>query len=84
MKVISFKNTTLFKRGLWLSAAALIACVAAPSVASGALWQNPVVNMVPLFILAGFWAYFLHNLHVHRLADGLTERANEANTLNGG
>ena len=31
MQVISFKNTALFKRGIWLSAAALIAFVAGPA-----------------------------------------------------
>jgi len=73
MQVISFKNTILFKRGMWLSAAALIACVAAPSVLNGALWRNPVVNAVPLVILSGFWVYFLRKIHIHRLVDEVVD-----------
>jgi hypothetical protein len=73
MQVISFKNTALFKRGLWLSAAALIACVAAPSALSGALWRNPVVNVVPLCVLAAFGVYFLRAMRIHRLADQVTD-----------
>jgi hypothetical protein len=56
MQVISFKNTVLFKRGIWLSAAALIACVAAPSLCAVA-------------IVGAFFVYFLKRTQIHRLAD---------------
>ena len=56
MQVISFKNTPLFKRGMWLSAAALLAFVAAPSVLNGALWRDPLVTVIPLCILCAFEA----------------------------
>ena len=69
MQVISFKNTPLFKRGIWLSAAALIAFVAAPSVLNGALWRNPLVTVIPLGILCGFEVYFFRKMQIHRLAD---------------
>jgi hypothetical protein len=69
MQVISFKHTELFKRGIWLSAAALLAVVAAPSVLNGALWQDPWVNVIPLCILSGFWVYFFRKMQIHRLAD---------------
>ncbi len=42
MQAISFKNISLFKRGIWLSAAALMVCVAAPSMFDGSLWKNPL------------------------------------------
>ena len=69
MQVISFKNTKLFKGGMWLSAAALVAFVAAPSVLNGALWREPLVNVIPLVILSGFLAYFFRKMQIHRLAD---------------
>jgi hypothetical protein len=60
MRVLSFKNTRLFKRGIWLSAAALIACVAVP---------NPFPNLVGLCALSVFLAYFIWSARIHRLAD---------------
>ena len=40
MQVISFKNTILFKRGIWLSAAALMAFVAGPAALSPHNWAG--------------------------------------------
>jgi hypothetical protein len=72
-RIISFKNTSLFKRGIWLSAAALIACVAAPSVLNGALWRNPAVNVIQLVVLGGFLAYFLRKMRIYRLVDEVAD-----------
>jgi hypothetical protein len=69
MQVISFKNTALFKRGIWLSAAALIACVTAPFMLDGSLWRNPLPNMFGVGALCLFLGYFLWKAQIHRLAD---------------
>ena len=69
MQVISFKNTILFKRGIWLSAAALIACVAAPSVIDGGLKQNPAPSLFAMGVVGAFFIFFLHRTRMHRLAD---------------
>jgi hypothetical protein len=69
MQVISFKNTILFKRGIWLSAAALIACVAAPSLLGGDLRQNPAPSLFAIGVVGGFFVYFLKRTQIHRLAD---------------
>ena len=73
MKVISFKSTLLFKRGIWLSAAALIAFVMAPSALNGSLWRNPVPNWGAAGILGGFLLYFLRKTPIHRLADEVVD-----------
>jgi hypothetical protein len=73
MPVISFKNTSLFKRGVWLSAAALIVFVAAPSVLDGSVRQNPVPSVFALGILGAFIAYFLRKTQIHRLADEVVD-----------
>jgi hypothetical protein len=69
VRVISFKNTALFKRGIWLSAAALIAFVAAPSALDGNLWRNPLPSAIPIGILCAALIYFFWNTQIHRLAD---------------
>jgi len=69
MRIISFKQMTLFKRGIWLSAAALMFFALAPSVLAGSLWQNPVPAAAALCLLAAFLGYFLWRLPIHRLAD---------------
>jgi hypothetical protein len=73
MQVISFKSTVLFKRGIWLSAAALVAFAMAPSVLNGSLWRNPVPNWGAVCILGGILAYFLHKTPIHRLADEVVD-----------
>jgi len=45
MRLLSFKNTRLFKRGIWLSAAALIACVAVPFVLDAGSRRNPFADL---------------------------------------
>ncbi len=73
MRVISFRSTLLFKRGIWLSAASLIAFVMAPSALNGSLWRNPVPNWGAVCILAGFLVYFLRKTPIHRLADEVVD-----------
>ena len=69
MQALSFKKTALFKRGVWLSAAAVVACVAAPLLLNGSLWTNPLPNVLGLGILTLFFAYVLLKARFHRLAD---------------
>jgi hypothetical protein len=69
MRVISFKNTSLFKRGVWLTAGALIAFAVIPFVLDGSLWQNPASSLFAAGILCAFFVYFLRKTHIHRLAD---------------
>jgi hypothetical protein len=73
MRVISFKNTRLFKRGIWLSAAALIACFAAPVLLNGGLWRNPLPNLFGVGALGIFFGYFLLKTQFHRLADEVVD-----------
>jgi hypothetical protein len=69
MLVISFRNTALFKRGVWLTAAALMVFVAAPSVLDGSVRQNPLPGVFALGILGAFLAYVFRKSQIHRLAD---------------
>jgi hypothetical protein len=69
MQVISFKNTALFKRGIWLTAAALIACTAAPFLLDGSLWRNPLPNLFGAGALCIVFGIFLQKTQIHRLAD---------------
>ena len=69
MRVISFKNTQLFKRGIWLSAAALLAFVAAPAALAGNLWRNPLPSAIAVGILCAALIYFFWKTQIHRLAD---------------
>jgi hypothetical protein len=69
MQAISFKNTRLFKRGILLSAAALIAFVAAPSAVDGELWRNPVPSAIAIGLLCAALVYFFWRTQMHRLAD---------------
>jgi hypothetical protein len=69
VRAISFKNTRLFKRGIWLSAIALILFVAAPSVLNGELWRNPLPSVIAVGILCAALIYFFWNTQMHRLAE---------------
>lgn len=69
MQVISFKNTSLFKRGIWLSAAALLAFVAGPAAIDGRLWQNPAPSLIAIAALCALIALFFWRTQIHRLAD---------------
>jgi hypothetical protein len=69
VQVISFKNTVLLKRGVWLTAAALIAFAVTPSLLDGSLQQNPASSLFAAGILCAFFVYFLRKTQIHRLAD---------------
>lgn len=73
MQLISFKQTTLLKRGFWLSAAALIASVMLPPVFDGSLRQNSVPAVIALGVLVAFLGLFLWRLPIHRLADSVID-----------
>jgi hypothetical protein len=73
MRVISFKNTVLFKRGIWLTAGALIAIAVTPSVLDGSLWHNPASSLFAVGILCAFFVYFLRKTQIHRIADEVTD-----------
>jgi hypothetical protein len=73
MKVISFKNTVLFKRGIWLSGAALLACVATPSILDGSLWRNPEPALFAMCVLGAFELYFLKKTQIYRLVDEVVD-----------
>jgi hypothetical protein len=69
LRAISFKNTTLFKRGIYLSAAALLAFVAAPAALAGDLWRNPLPSAIAIGMLCAALIYFFWKTQMHRLAD---------------
>jgi hypothetical protein len=69
MQALSFKNTALFKRGIWLTAAALIAFAVTPSALNGSLWQDPASSLFAAAVLGAFFAFFLWKTQFHRLAD---------------
>jgi hypothetical protein len=73
VRVISFKHTILYKRGVWLSAAALIVAVAAPAVIDGSIFSQPIVHIVPLCILIGFWVYFLRKARFFSIVDEVVD-----------
>jgi len=73
MQVISFKDTVLYKRGFWLSAVALVAAVAAPSVVDKSIFNQPVVHIIPICILIGFWIYFLQKGRLFGIADEVVD-----------
>jgi hypothetical protein len=73
MHVISFKDTSLYKRGLWLSAAALVAAVAAPSFVDKSIFNQPIVHILPICILIGFWLYFLQKGRFFSIADEVVD-----------
>jgi hypothetical protein len=69
MQLISYSGTTRMKRAFWLGAFVLIGIVCVPSILDGSFVRNPVVNIVPVLILGGFWVYFLNKSRVLRFAD---------------
>ena len=69
MQVISFKNTALFKRGLWVSAAALAGFAVTPFLLDGRLWSHPLSSLVGVDLLCVAFAFLLWRSHFHRLAD---------------
>jgi hypothetical protein len=69
MQVISFKNTALLKRGIWLSAAALLVFVAGPAAIDGRLWQNPGPSLISIAALFALLAMFFWRTQIHCVAD---------------
>jgi hypothetical protein len=69
MRLISFKNSALFKKGIYLSAAAVLACIVAPAAADGDLWRDPVPTVGTLCVLGAFLGYFLVKARLYRLID---------------
>jgi hypothetical protein len=83
MQVISFKNTRLFKRGIWLSAVALIAFVAGPAALGGELGRNPAPSLIALGLLCTALAYFFWKTQLHRLADEVQDCEDSLKVLRG-
>jgi hypothetical protein len=73
MQVISFKNTRLFKRGMWLSAAALAAFVVLPAALDGSLLGNPVPHVFAVGVLMVCWAVFFWKTQIHSVADEVVD-----------
>jgi hypothetical protein len=69
MRIISFKDTILYKRGFWLSAVALVTAVAAPSVVDKSIFNQPTVHVIPIVMLIGFWIYFMQEGRFFSIAD---------------
>ncbi len=84
MQVISFKSTSLFKRGIWLSAAALIVFAVTPSALDGALLQHPASALIPVGILSACFGYFLWKTQFHRLADEVGDCEDHLKVRRGG
>jgi hypothetical protein len=83
MRVISFKNTALLKRGIWLTAAALLAFAVPPSVLDGSLWQNPASSFFAVGMLCAFFVYFFRKTRIHRLADEVIDCGDHLNVRRG-
>jgi hypothetical protein len=83
MQLISFKNTVLLKRGVWISAAALFTYAAAPSALNGELWRRPAISLIPLCILVGFCVYFLRKTALYRIADQVVDCLDHLEVRNG-
>jgi hypothetical protein len=84
MQIISFRNTALFKSGIWLSGAALIACVTAPFMLDGSLWRNPLPNMFGVAALCLILGYLLWKAQIHRLADEVIDCGDSLKVRRGG
>lgn len=69
MRIISFRDTALLKRGFWFGAAAVIAAVAAPAALDGSLVAAPLVHVTPLALLALFLAWVLARARILALVD---------------
>jgi hypothetical protein len=69
MQVISFKNTALFKRGIWLSMATLVVFAVSPFVLDGRLWRQPASSLIGVDILVVLFGLLLWRTRFHLLAD---------------
>jgi hypothetical protein len=83
MQLISYSGTTRMKRAFCLGAIALIGIACVPSILDGSFVRNPVVNVVPILILGGFWAYFLNKSRVFRFADEILDCADHLKVRRG-
>jgi hypothetical protein len=81
---ISFKNTALFKRGIFLSAVALVLFVVAPSVLSGDIWQNPLPSAIAVGILGAALGFFFWKTQMHRLVDEVLDCGDRLKVRRGG
>ncbi|MEA3175705.1 MAG: hypothetical protein QOF42_3116 [Gammaproteobacteria bacterium] len=69
MQVLSFKNTALFKRGLWLSMATLVVFAASPFVLDGRLWRQPGSSLIGVDLLVVLFGFLLWRTRFHLLTD---------------
>jgi hypothetical protein len=84
MQIISFRNTGLFKRGIWLTAAALISFALIPSALDGSLLQRPAPSLFAAAILGVCFVYFLWRTQFHRLADEVVDCQDHLEVQRGG
>lgn len=73
MRLISFKHTRLFKRGVWLSAAALLASAALRAAPDGRLAPPSAPGLLGLGILGAAIGYVVWRMQIHRLADAVID-----------
>ncbi len=83
MRIISFRSTALFKRGVAFSAVALAAVVVSPALFRAAGRPNLLANMASLAMLGVFWIYVLVKTHVHLLADEVTDAGDHVRVQRG-
>jgi hypothetical protein len=69
MQVISFKNTALFKRGIWLSTATLVVFALSPFLLDGRLWRQPASSLIGVDLLVLVFGLLLWRTRFHLLAD---------------
>jgi hypothetical protein len=72
-QLLSFKQTILFKRGILLSTAALMAFSILPSIADGSFSENALPPLAALCVVGLFCGYLLWKLQIHRLADSVID-----------
>ncbi len=73
MRLISFRSTVMFKRGIALSAAMLAAVVLAPALSGAAERPSVLGNIVSLALLGLFSIYVLAKTHLPLLADEVAD-----------
>lgn len=83
VQVISFKNTNLFKRGIWLTGVALLAVVLAPAAADGSLRQDSTTPVLVAGALCVCFFYFLWATKIYRLADEVLDCENHLKVRRG-
>jgi hypothetical protein len=69
MQVLSFKNTALFKRGIWLSMATLVVFAVSPFLLDGRLWRQPASSLIGVDLLMVVFGLLLWRTRFHLLAD---------------